>query len=459
MNSSILGESTPFYIGNSPNMTTGKEIDSTIDTNLALQQQLVQESLLASVLRRIRSSLELKQILASIVQEVRAILQADRVVVFQVFPDGTSKATAEAVGEPWRSIFEEVFPPEAFPQSCYDSYIQVKITRIADRDQYDVVDCMRPFMENFQIRAKLAVPIIVGERLWGLILAHQCAAPHDWQEWEISFMQQLAWQLETPLEQAELYRRLQIELEERKKNEIELRSLTERLKHSNQELESFAYVSSHDLQEPLRKIQAFGDRLKNRCGDLLDDKSQDYLQRMLSAASRAQMLIDNLLTFSRITSKGQSFMRVNLREIIEGVLSDLEIRIEKLGGTVNLGPIPEIDADPSQMRQLFQNLLSNALKFSRDGVPPVVTVSATVEEDRVRIEVADNGIGFDEKYRDRIFEVFQRLHGRTEYEGSGIGLSICRKIVERHHGTIIPYSQPDSGATFVIILPLKQAND
>ena len=272
-------------------------------------------------------------------------------------------------------------------------------------------------------------------------------------------MQQLAWQLETPLEQAELYRRLQIELEERKKNEIELRSLTERLKHSNQELESFAYVSSHDLQEPLRKIQAFGDRLKNRCGDLLDDKSQDYLQRMLSAASRAQMLIDNLLTFSRITSKGQSFMRVNLREIIEGVLSDLEIRIEKLGGTVNLGPIPEIDADPSQMRQLFQNLLSNALKFSRDGVPPVVTVSATVEEDRVRIEVADNGIGFDEKYRDRIFEVFQRLHGRTEYEGSGIGLSICRKIVERHHGTIIPYSQPDSGATFVIILPLKQAND
>jgi light-regulated signal transduction histidine kinase (bacteriophytochrome) len=423
---------------------------------LILRQQLTQVGVLASILQRIRSSLELETMLKAIVEEVREFLQVDRVIVFQVFADGTSKATAESVGEDWRSIFEEVFPLEAFPQSCYDSYMQGRITMICDREQYEVVECMRQFMASFQIRAKLGVPIILGDRLWGLVLAHQCSAPRQWEEWEISFIKHLARQLEVPLEQAELYQRLQVELEERKKIDAELRLLTERLRSSNHELESFAYVSSHDLQEPLRKIQAFGDRLKARCGDSLDEKSQDYLQRMLNAASRSQLLIDNLLTYSRVTSKAQPFIRVNLQEIVEGVLSDLEIRLEEVGGTVKVGTIPKIDADPSQMRQLFQNLLGNALKFSREGVPPVVKVTSALEGDRVRIEVADNGIGFDEKYRDRIFEVFQRLHGRSEYEGSGIGLSICRKIVERHGGSIMPYSKPNCGATFVILLPLNQ---
>ncbi|CAN1210610.1 ATP-binding protein [Tumidithrix helvetica PCC 7403] len=431
-----------------------KETEQLTACDLALKHQLTQASLLASILQRIRSSLELDKILTAIVEEVREFLQTDRVVVFQVFADGTSKATAESVGESWRTIMEEVFPPETFPQSCYEKYLQGNVTRMRDRDQ--VVECMQGIYANYQIRASCAIPIILGDRLWGLVLAHHCADARDWQDWEISFLRQLAWQLEAPLEQAELYARLQAELEERKKAEEELRFLTQKLESSNKELESFAYVSSHDLQEPLRKIQAFGDRLKTRCGELLDDKSQDYLQRMLSAANRAQLLIDNLLTFSRVTTKVEPFTQVNLREIIDGVLSDLEVRIERVGGTVNVGEIPAIDADPPQMRQLFQNLLGNALKFSREGVPPVVTVTTAVEGDRVRIEVADNGIGFDQKYRDRIFEVFQRLHGRSEYEGSGIGLSICRKIVERHKGTIVPYSQPDCGATFIITLPLRQ---
>jgi len=437
-------------------MAQPSKIEPSINCDLALQQQLAQARLLASALQRIRSSLELDHILTTTVEEVRDFLQADRVVVFQVFDDGTSKATAESVGEPWRSIFEELFPPEAFPQSCYDSYLNGKITRISDPEKDAVVDCMRGFMQTFQVQAWLSIPIILGgNRLWGLILAHQCSGPRDWQDWEVSLMQQLAWQLEVPLEQAALYRRLQVELEKREQIEADLRAFTQRLERSNQELESFAYVSSHDLQEPLRKIQAFGDRLRTRCGDLLDEKSQDYLQRMLSAANRAQLLIDNLLTFSRVTSQAQPFIEVNLQEIIAGVLSDLEIRIEKIGATVNVGDIPTLKADASQMRQLFQNLLGNALKFSREGVPPVVNVTATVAGDRLRIEVADNGIGFDEKYRDRIFEIFQRLHGRTEYEGSGIGLSICRKIVERHGGSILPYSQPNCGATFVITLPLQ----
>lgn len=437
-------------------MNQPKENDLQINFDLELQKQLTQASLLASTLQRIRSSLDLDKILVSIVEEVRAFLQTDRVVVFQVYPDGTSKATAESVGEPWQTILEEVFPSEAFPPKCYDYYLQGNITLMSDRDTYPVVECMREIYQKFQVRANLAIPIIMGDRLWGLLLAHHCSEPREWIEWEVSFMRQLARQLEVPLEQAELHRRLQIELEKRKKAETELRVLTAKLERSNIELESFAYVSSHDLQEPLRKIQAFGERLKSRSGDNLDEKSQDYLQRMLSASNRAQLLIENLLTFSRVTTKKQPFSLVSLREIVDGVLSDLEVRIEKVGATVEIGELPTISADPPQMRQLFQNLIGNALKFSREGVPPVVTVKTKIEGDRAIIEIADNGIGFDEQYRDRIFEVFQRLHGRTEYEGSGIGLSICRKIVERHKGTIIPYSQPDCGATFVINLPLTQ---
>ncbi|MGI0492092.1 sensor histidine kinase [Alkalinema pantanalense CENA528] len=437
-------------------MTDAGNLTQLTGCDLALQQQLTQSTLLASVLQRIRSSLELDQILTTIVEEVRSFLQADRVVVFQVFADGTSKATAESVGESWGSIFEVTFPPEAFPQSCYNSYLNGRITRICDREQAEIVDYMRGFMATFDVQAWLSIPIILGDRLWGLILSHQCSQPRKWQDWEVAFMRQLARQLEIPLEQAELYRCLQVELEERKKVEAELRELTERLERSNKELESFAYVSSHDLQEPLRKIQAFGDRLNSRSRHLLDEKSQDYLQRMLNAANRAQVLIDNLLTFSRVTTKNQPFTAVNLRDVIDGVLSDLEIRIERVGGTVEVGELPRIEADPQQMRQLFQNLLGNALKFSHEGVPPVVRVTATVEQEKVKISVADNGIGFEEKYHDRIFEVFQRLHGRSDYEGTGIGLSICRKIVERHRGTIVPYSQPGAGATFVITLPLQQ---
>jgi light-regulated signal transduction histidine kinase (bacteriophytochrome) len=439
-------------------MNQTKEKNSLSDCDIELQKQLTQANLLASVLQKVRSTLDLEHILKTIVEEVRAFLQTDRVVVFQVFSDGTSKATAESVGEPWRSIFEEVFPSESFPPSCYEGYLKGRIVLMHDRDQYPMIACMNKIYEDFQIRAKLAVPIIVEDRLWGLVLAHHCSEPRHWEEWEVSFMRQLARQLEIPLEQAELFRRLQEELEGRKKIEAELRVLTAKLERSNVELESFAYVSSHDLQEPLRKIQAFGDRLKSRSGDNLDEKSQDYLQRMLSASSRAQLLIENLLTFSRVTTKKQPFSLVDLREIVDGVLSDLEVRIEKVGATVEIGELPTISADPPQMRQLFQNLIGNALKFSREGVPPVVTVKTKIEGDRAIIEIADNGIGFDEQYRDRIFEVFQRLHGRTEYEGSGIGLSICRKIVERHKGTIIPYSQPDCGATFVINLPLTQSD-
>ena len=258
------------------------------------------------------------------------------------------------------------------------------------------------------------------------------------------------------------------ELEQRvQERTAELRGLNTRLEASNRELQDFASVASHDLQEPLRKIQAFGDRLANRSSSALGPDGQDFLRRMKNAAERMQKLITDLLGFSRVTTKAQPFVCVDLKQIAAEVLIDLESAIERCGASVELGDLPEIDADPMQMRQLLQNLIGNALKFHKPGVPPHVRIygqalsPATGESEgdstiaSCQILVQDNGIGFDEKYLDRIFNVFQRLHGRNTYEGTGIGLAVCRKIAERHGGSITAQSKPGEGSTFIVTLPIR----
>lgn len=253
------------------------------------------------------------------------------------------------------------------------------------------------------------------------------------------------------------------ELEERvEARTADLNSANDSLRRSNRELEQFASVASHDLQEPLRKIQAFGDRLQSKCAAELGEQGRDYLSRMQASATRMRSLIDALLTFSRITTKAQPFEPVDLAETAREVVSDLEDRVLRSGGQVELGTLPSVEADPAQMRQLLQNLIGNGLKFSRPNVPPRVEVKSRMlpqvdgETPRCEIWVRDNGIGFEVVYLDRIFELFQRLHGRQEYEGTGMGLAICRKIVERHSGTITARSAPDEGATFVVTMPLRQ---
>jgi two-component system, NtrC family, sensor kinase len=254
---------------------------------------------------------------------------------------------------------------------------------------------------------------------------------------------------------------------ERKLAEVKLREFTAQLEQSNRELQDFAYVASHDLQEPLRKIETFADRLRTKHGSGLGEEGCDYLVRMQNAATRMRTLVHDLLAFSRVTTQARPFVAVDLDAVARDVLIDLETLLERTGGSVQLENLPTIDADPTQMRQLLQNLIGNALKFRREGTPPTVRVwSEALTSERksgstrmagCRLFVADNGIGFEEKYLDRIFNPFQRLHGRGEYEGTGIGLAICRKIAERHGGSITATSDPGQGATFIVTLPSKQS--
>jgi signal transduction histidine kinase len=257
---------------------------------------------------------------------------------------------------------------------------------------------------------------------------------------------------------AEIAERRRVGEELRKKSE-ELTSYSIKLERSNRDLQDFAFVASHDLQEPIRKMRTFGDLLQTHCGELLDEKSRSYLDRMSRSAGRMQDLIQALLKYSRVASSVELFPRVDLMQSVKEALSDLKIVLEETGAQVDIGPLPEIEADAVQMRQLFQNLLGNALKY-RGEKPPVIRVySKSAECEGIHeIRVEDNGIGFEECYLDNIFKPFQRLHGRNApYQGTGMGLAICRRIVERHGGSITAQSKPDHGAVFIVSLPESQS--
>ncbi len=244
----------------------------------------------------------------------------------------------------------------------------------------------------------------------------------------------------------------------RSRDELELRvqERTAELERSNRALQDFASIASHDMKEPLRKVISFGNILRHKHGASLGETGSDYLKRMLDATQRMQNLLTSLLEYSRITTNQESFHEVDLYDIIHEVLSDLEVRISKAEGEVQVGKLPTITADATQIRQLFQNLISNALKFHKDGEKPVVKISCDAAETaNCRIIVEDNGIGFDEQFLDRIFAPFQRLHGRnSQYEGNGMGLAICTKIVERHGGKITAKSKPGEGSVFEVTLPV-----
>ncbi|MEO7456125.1 MAG: ATP-binding protein [Gemmatimonadaceae bacterium] len=238
--------------------------------------------------------------------------------------------------------------------------------------------------------------------------------------------------------------------------EAALASERRELERSNAALAEFAHAASHDLQEPLRKIMAFSDRVIRNHGDLLPPGGRDDLARIGAAALRMRTLTDGLLAAARAATAPTTFASVDLAVVTSEVLQDLDTRIAELDARVIVGDLPSIEADAFQMRQLIQNLLANALKFHRTDVPTEVSITAEPIGSAIRLSVRDNGIGFEEQYRERIFGMFMRLHSRSEYDGSGLGLSLCRTIAARHRGSIDAASQAGLGSTFTVTLPRTQ---
>lgn len=261
-------------------------------------------------------------------------------------------------------------------------------------------------------------------------------------------------------------------LEERRISEEKVRLLNQQLLENNanlkatiEELDRFAYVASHDLQEPLRKILVFSDKLLNNQTASLPEEMVRYLEKIVKASERMQKLINDLLIFSKPVDNYDSFVEVDLNVLMAEVISDMEVEIEKCGAQVKVDVLPKVWAIPSQMRQLFQNLISNGIKFRKQEEIPVVSIYNVIEQGSLlqqfdlshhRIVVEDNGIGFDDKYADEIFVVFKRLHSYHEYEGTGVGLSICKKIIDRHGGKISAQSKPNAGARFQVELPVQR---
>lgn len=427
------------------------------NAEIELQKSQKRLQIISETTLKIRQSLQVDEILQTTATELLNLLQADRVLIYHLLNDGGGQIVVEASVPTCAPVLQQNITDECFGEAYLQKYRQGQIYTIEDIDKADIEPRSIELLHSIGVKAKLVVPILLKQELWGLTIVHQCSQPREWKSFEIEILQQLTNQIGIALAQAQL-----LEEESRQRQE---------LARSNAELQEFAYIASHDLQEPLRKIQAFGNRLQTQYQDLLGDRGRDYLDRMHNAAERMQALIQDLLSLSQVTTKAQPFIPVDLNQlIVQEVILDLEWQIEQTGGVVKVGNLPIIEADPLQIRQLMQNLISNALKFHPLGVKPIVKVNSQLLDieqggaeklvvTHCQITIEDNGIGFDEKYLDRIFNVFQRLHNRSEYEGTGMGLAICRKVVERHGGTITAASTPGKGATFIVTLPTKQGEE
>ncbi|WP_461126564.1 ATP-binding protein [Spirosoma aerophilum] len=387
--------------------------------------------------------------------------------------------------EPLRSMPLGLKPPVSYSAG------QVQVVADVAKDPVHTL-AERELLLAAQIRAYITVPL-VKQQPWVATLTVHSSQARSWTSAEVDLVQETAERTWAALERARAERALSQSEEQLRQLSASLESQVHQrtgelaaanhelminnqalaeanglLVRSNANLQTFAYIASHDLQEPLRKIQQFGDLLKTRYTGSTDEALL-YLERMQTAASRMSTLIRDLLEYSRISTQRDQSAPVSLQAIVASVLNTLDWTIQQTGAQVHVGPLPTLTGDASQLGQLFQNLLSNALKFRQADTPPLIQVwaqpvasvdlPAGVKPGRVaveyqRIDVKDNGIGFEDKYLDRIFQVFQRLHSKNEYAGTGIGLAICEKVVTNHGGAITASSQPGQGATFTLYLPM-----
>ncbi|MCC5655943.1 GAF domain-containing protein [Nostoc sp. XA010] len=433
-------------VGSYTDITDRKQADE------ELKRQNLRSQLFAEITLKIRESLQIEEILQTTVTEVQKLLQADRVLIFQLESDGSGTVVQEAVLPGWPVILgRNLFDP-CFKEEYIERYRQGRVSAMEDVETAHIQPCHREFLQQFAIKANLVVPILVRDGIWGLLLAHQCAAPRRWNNFETELLKQLANQIGIALSQAQL-------LEKQSQQSQELA-------RSNAELEQFAYVASHDLQEPLRMVTSYLQLLERRYKNQLDNNADQFINYAVDGARRMQTLINDLLNYSRVSTRGQPFMRVNCSIVLEQAIANLQIAISDSQAIVTHDPLPQVMADATQLIQVFQNLIGNAIKFCQnqqprihigvaktDANPDGESLNVTPSVDEWLFWVCDNGIGLESQYAERIFIIFQRLHGRDKYPGTGIGLAICKKIIERHGGRIWVESKLGQGSTFYFTIP------
>ena len=438
--------------------------------------------ILANIALRIHQSLHLEEILKTTVAEVCQWLKADRVIIYRFNKDWSGIVEVEAVNDSRWSILGKVITDPCFKESWVETYKNGRTTSIEDIQNEDLSSCHVEFLEQYDVRANLVIPILLNidrqdnssptTELWGLLIAHECSKTRKWQAKEVDFLQQLATQVAIAIQQAILFEQLQqtnqalkeakSELEKRvsdRTRELEIANrqllqLNQELTRSNQELEQFGYIVSHDLREPLRMVTSFTQLLSQRYSGQLDTEADQIIDFAVDGATRMEELINDLLEYSRVDSQEKKFTDVNCEDILNRALSNLSLTITDTNTQIFRDTLPTVVGDKTQLVQLFQNLIANGIKYHGEELP-IIHIGARAESEKWLFWVQDNGIGIDSQYNERIFQIFQRLHTRQEYPGTGTGLAICHKIIERHEGTIWVESKLGQGATFYFTLPAR----
>ncbi|HEX2866253.1 MAG TPA: PAS domain S-box protein [Ignavibacteriales bacterium] len=304
---------------------------------------------------------------------------------------------------------------------------------------------LKNYLKRLEADSMLAVPVKLDDRVLGVLVLIGKKGNRKISSEDISFLEEISGRIAQRIDNARLYRE--------KLQEIEIRRHTEEmLKRSNQDLEHFAYIASHDLQEPIRMIRSYAQLLEKKYKDKFDKKAEDYLGYISEGGMRMQQLVMDLLQYSRITTKAETFEKVDTKNVLEDVVTDLKIKISEEDAVIKTGYLPVVTGDKTQIRRLFQNLIQNAIKF-RNSSRPEITIGAEAKGRYWQFHIIDNGIGIEKEFFERIFVIFQRLHEREKYPGTGIGLAICKKIVERHSGEIWVESEPGRGSSFFFTLP------
>ena len=440
---------------------------------IVIQKQYERENLILAITQRIREKLDLQTILNTATEEIQQVIQADRVLVYRIFSDGTGKVIAECVQPGWESILSRIYPEEVFPQDIYSNYLEGKISSIPDVETESVLPCLVEFLKTMQVRAKVVVPIVQKQTLWGLLILHQCSSPRQWESSEIDFLRQISQQLTIAIYQSELYEQIQIELEERERAlkeqrrvEKELQKTNENLAIANLELaratrlkDEFLANMSHELRTPLNVILGMSEGLLDRAYGSLTEGQIKSISKIEKSGQHLLELIEDILDIAKIESGklemqiSQTYVR-NLCESSLAFVQELAAKKDIKLITAIEGDLEEITLDVRRVRQVLINLLNNAVKFTPNGGQVTLEVHSSQADRTISFKVKDTGIGIAKEDISKLFQPFVQIDSslNRQYSGTGLGLALVRRIVEMHGGTVSVQSELGKGSEFTVFL-------